>query len=101
MPDPGPGPERGRCVMSEWRDISTAPQDRPVLIWDALTRHCRVAQLCTSIEEGDSAWVYARRFSWDAEPALAFIAREPTHWIPLPEPPSDRMLVEAQRGEVT
>lgn len=73
---------------SRWRPIAEAPRDRPVLVWDKRTGECRAAELCTSIEEGDTAWVYARRFSWEGEPALAFVAHEPTHWMPLPSPPA-------------
>lgn len=74
--------------LETWRPIASAPEDRAVLIWDRRTGAPRVAQLCTAIEDGETAWVYARRLSWEGEPALAFIAGDPTHWMPLPLPPA-------------
>ena len=74
--------------MSEWQPIETAPRDRRVLIWDAETKRCVVAQHMTAIDDGSSAWVYARSLSCDLDgDKIAFIAENPTHWMPEPDAP--------------
>lgn len=67
----------------EWQPIETAPRDRAVLLWDGA--NMRVAQRLTAMETGETEWVYARQLG---EEAIAFIVREPTHWMPLPKPPA-------------
>lgn len=76
--------------MNEWQDIETAPKGVPVLIWDKAQSAHRVAFFGTAIEDGSQAWIYARQLSWqrdDGGLAIAFVAAEPTHWQPLPDPP--------------
>jgi len=64
--------------MSEWRPIETAPKDgRDVLTWD-----------------GDS--VYLASFDKDKWWVLVEFTVEPTHWMPLPEPPDQAPLVQSQ-----
>ncbi len=79
--------------MSNWQDISTAPKDRYVLVYDAKLKRSVVAQHMTAIEDGSGDWVYARQLSANVlghpVPAWAFICKEPTHWQPLPEPPNE------------
>jgi hypothetical protein len=68
-----------------WRPIETAPRGGTrVLVFD-LIHGQRAAALMTSLEDRDEQWVYARSLS---NSAVAFICH-PTHWQPLPAPPSD------------
>jgi hypothetical protein len=67
--------------MSAWQPIETAPTNGHVLLYCKETGEQFVAFLGTSIEEGDSAWIYARGRN------VAFIVRNPTHWQQLPEAP--------------
>jgi hypothetical protein len=46
--------------MSAWQPIETAPTNGHVLLYCEETGEQFVAFLGTSIEEGDSAWIYAR-----------------------------------------
>lgn len=75
--------------MNVWQPIETAPTDIPVLVFDQPDGESGrqfVAQHMTAIEDGSTAWVYARRLG--VEDPVAFIAKCPTHWMPLPEPPA-------------
>lgn len=72
-------------MRDAWRPIETAPKDGTrVLVFDPIHGQ-RAASLMTSIEDRDEQWVYARILGSDA---VAFICH-PTHWRPLPAPPSD------------
>lgn len=74
--------------MSKWQPIATAPKDGPILVWDSRQRTSRVAFFATALEDGSQDWIYARRLNFDDPThAIAFIVQEPTHWMPLPEPP--------------
>lgn len=64
-----------------WRCISTAPRDRDVLIYAVETGEQFVAFWGTCIEDGDQQWTFARG------DGVAFIVRDPSHWMPLPDPP--------------
>ncbi len=63
--------------MSNWQDISTAPKDRYVLVYDARLQRSVVAQHMTAIEDGSGDWVYARQLGANVLghpiPAWAFI----------------------------
>ena len=69
-------------MMSEWQPIETAPQDREFLAyWPGLH---------------NDSWEITRTW-WDAESQTFETPHEsverdhpqaPTHWMPLPEPPS-------------
>jgi hypothetical protein len=65
--------------MSEWQPIETAPKDgTPVFIaWAGTNFHPMVAHA------EDGVWGYLM-------PDLAFYhaSRPPTHWMPLPPPPT-------------
>ena len=68
-----------------WQPIETAPRDGTrVLVFDPMHGQ-RVAQLMASLEDRDEQWIYARTTGREA---IAFLCR-PTHWRPLPPPPSD------------
>lgn len=69
--------------MSDWQPIDTAPKDGTrVLLYDRFCRepeHARFVGFWAQ-DARDSTW------KWWSCPG-AFI-RRPTHWHPLPEPPS-------------
>lgn len=59
--------------MSEWQPISTAPKDLTViLVWDMSGR------------TGEIELAYWERDRWSNYEGFTI---EPTHWMPLPEPP--------------
>ena len=66
----------------EWRDISTAPKD-DLEIWAFNGEQARMQWL-----EGDgyALWFYSDPLLRDVDPDTT----QPTHWMPLPTPPSDR-----------
>lgn len=58
--------------MTEWKDIETAPRDgTPILAADKGT-YAYVAEWISA----NRVWIGADGMYW-----------EPTHWMPLPEPP--------------
>lgn len=73
-------------ASGRWEPLDHAPTDKPVLIYDAAAKRCVVAQHMTAIEDGSTAWVYARQIGAPGE-AMAFIAKLPTHFRYLPEAP--------------
>jgi hypothetical protein len=63
--------------MPEWQPIETAPPftEQPVLVYDP--------------EEGMTTAIHDR--GWEVYPANELpLAVEPTHWMPLPDPPEER-----------
>jgi hypothetical protein len=60
-----------------WQPIETAPEDVPVLVFQATGPRCIVATLGTAARGKAGRW-----FEPDRETS------KPTHWMPLPEPPS-------------
>jgi hypothetical protein len=73
-------------AAGRWLSLEDAPTDKPVLVYDASAKRCVVAQHMTAIEDGSTAWVYARQIGMPGE-GLAFIAKHPTHFRYLPEAP--------------
>lgn len=71
--------------MTKWQPIETAPKDgRDVLVWDEETR--------TTIHWGNAAHVLI--YGWikiaHADPQDPDLMQpQPTHWMPLPQPPED------------
>lgn len=72
--------------MSEWQSIDTAPSNTPILI-SAFRYFDRLAHdkiIC--VASFDSRWR-----NWDCVGASGYECEndfyEPTHWMPLPEPP--------------
>lgn len=67
---------------SEWRTMDSAPKDgTDVLVArrdDEGEMWCAVAQW----------WVAAWAFAYGRPPAMTLLAFEPTHWHPLPPPPT-------------
>lgn len=75
-------------VESEtWQPIESAPKDRAVLLFNDDTREQAVCTHMTSMEDGDQAWIMARGLN-ELGLQIAFRFLEPTHWRPLPTPPS-------------
>ncbi len=74
-----------RALEPAWQPIDSAPKDMSVLVYCAHLERPVVATQMTALEDGVVDWVYARRAS--LEDPVAFIARKPTHWMPLPSPP--------------
>lgn len=67
-----------------WKEIESAPKDgTPVLLW--------VENGCTIAEFWPPAW-YSE--------TGAVIESEPTHWMPLPEPPADLLALEATEAPI-
>ena len=66
----------------EWQPIESAPKDgTPILVW------LKEASLCTHI--------HSARLMEDGKPSIighhfAFDVGEPTHWMPLPQPPQTK-----------
>ena len=82
--DPGQVDAIARALAEaapKWRtDLENAPKDGAhILIYAGGEQF--VAFWDVSIEEGDGQWVIAR------SPGMAFIVRNPTHWMPLPAEP--------------
>ena len=72
--------------MSEWQPIETAPKDRMILgyipdppEWSSIYGHVRVILA----DEFDGRLVEWTHFAGDDTTTVV-----PTHWMPLPEPPS-------------
>lgn len=64
--------------MSEWRDIATAPRDGTWVLIAAVDLHPCDAQWARDDFGDNEGWF----------DAAGFFSTQPTHWQPLPEPPS-------------
>lgn len=72
LPLPGVGVEiRGRCAVSAWRTIDSAPTEARILVWGG-------AAIRFGIKDKLGNW----RATFHGP-----IKVKPTHWMPLPEPP--------------
>ena len=85
--EPPRGGREGVHAMSEWQPISTAPKDMGFLLaYNADRRvHGLVCWWPGGGWNGDGCW------GWDKEPIAWSRQRgnQPTHWMPLPEPPQE------------
>lgn len=73
--------------MSEWQPIETAPKDGTVIDLWAVDRCAN----CFWYEQEDPEdWRYSEwRQLYSEAPHSSFpLGLEPTHWMPLPEPPT-------------
>lgn len=71
--------------MSKWRTMRTAPKDGTnILLWTDLEAGLPVvAHWRDTIHSGEYG-----RFVWKEPAGGAIAERVPTHWMPLPEPPT-------------
>jgi hypothetical protein len=70
--------------MTEWKDISTAPKDKMVLVYEDEYGEYYVAQI-----NKYEAWEYASTDMWPKgtfNQRIDFVCM-PTHWMALPAPP--------------
>jgi len=65
--------------MNKWQPIETAPRgdDNEFLAWDGEFMHT-TWEGWTNSQNGTPVYVHSDWISW-----------EPTHWMPLPEPPEN------------
>ena len=72
--------------MSEWQPIDTAPKDRRVDLWGINhLRHDKAGERICNVSFGwVRDWLGNERQDWQHGRGDDF---EPTHWMPLPEPP--------------
>ena len=66
---------------AEWQDIATAPKEVSIMLY-ADGGEMFVAFWGVSMETGEGSWVTAR-----ANDGTCFLLHNPTHWMPLPQPP--------------
>lgn len=80
--------------MIEWQPFETAPKDGSHILLN--TRYGPIVAWWADIDAGDKRWVddYEPRFCWighsDGKNDALFLRLdylEPSHWMPLPEPP--------------
>lgn len=78
----------------EWQPIETAPKDKSILLANASNGYMVCGAWATSIDTGESAWRIGS--SWEDDEHVCLILKEgvATHWMPLPEPPT-----EATKGD--
>ena len=69
--------------MSEWRDISTAPKDgRFIDVWmPARPQHCGYRITNTYWSDIEEWWC-------EGDDCPLTVYPKPSHWMPLPEPPT-------------
>lgn len=72
--------------MSEWQDIESAPEDLEVLASDG-------ESVATAAQTRPLSWVYSAggKYVWqgsDERGGIMGLEFSPTHWMPLPTPPS-------------
>ncbi|AHE52662.1 DUF551 domain-containing protein [Sphingomonas sanxanigenens] len=79
--------------MSEWQDIGTAPKMREILLWADTSApsfsNWRMASGYYS--DAHDAWI------WGGEVVREW-AHPPTHWMPLPEPPTPPTTTDEGEG---
>jgi hypothetical protein len=64
----------------EWKTIESAPRDgTDILAWDGETLTVVCWDESLKATDAPSCWALYNRFATDAV--------EPTHWMPLPDPP--------------
>jgi len=69
-------------VVPGWKTINSAPKDgRPILVWDGL--------LAMQIVEWDASGKDG--YNWSDRGGSFFHVEEFTHWMPLPQPPAEKV----------
>jgi hypothetical protein len=87
------GDARTADMRERWQPIETAPKDaRPVLCWSPDAAEALDIYIGYRIEDDEypDGYAYFENSSSDAVDA------QPTHWMPLPEPPAIRTLTDTQ-----
>lgn len=82
MPDPD---------KADWQPIATAPKQRIVLLFAVTDRAPDGTVLNWKMATGDWHHAYDSdrvEWTWDGRELKAY-DHQPTHWMPLPEPPED------------
>lgn len=71
--------------MSEWQPIESAPKDNPILLYVVQ----RPDMYCEAVGEPDG-WQHMDVGYWDPieRDWVTWHSGDPTHWMPLPEPPT-------------
>ena len=72
--------------MSEWKTIETAPKDKPIWAYNGEQGVMKYLE----IKDGDceySGFIWVEQLLQDADPD----PNQPTHWMPLPDPPKGEM----------
>lgn len=69
--------------MNEWKPIESAPDDdTPILVFDLHEEFEEKVQM--AYRSSDHAWASMSHKACDGGARILF----PTHWMPLPEPPT-------------
>lgn len=68
--------------MSEWKPIESAPKDKSILL---ATKNSFVPIFCGIKRYGTLGEPQQNEFAWRCDSSGRFA--NPTHWMPLPEPP--------------
>jgi hypothetical protein len=71
--------------MSEWQPISTAPRVTRVLVG---TLGETIVDIAIQYHKGEGKWIWITDDKESVESGY-FNEGEPTHWMPLPEPPRE------------
>jgi hypothetical protein len=73
--------------MSEWQPIETAPRDfvTTVDLWAGGQRYADCFWGRPTYGPKEYAWCHEERY--DSDGPVDELVRNPTHWMPLPEPP--------------
>lgn len=84
--------------MSDWQPIETAPKDgTTILIFlPRMKNPICLGRWWDKVELEHGVETY-RRAEWmrNGMPAMSTLKFEPTHWMPLPEPPRERIALDA------
>jgi hypothetical protein len=74
------------CKESNWQPIETAPKDERILVYSPSYKECFVVFFAWSIDDmKDTQWVIAKGED------VTFVVRDPSHWMPLPTPPKEKL----------
>jgi hypothetical protein len=74
--------------MMEWQPIETAPKDRNILVCEADGKVSVASHTLQHFPRAKPSWVGMCRDEFVFDEAEGMIWFEPTHWMPLPEPPT-------------
>lgn len=80
--------------MSEWQPIETAPKDGTLVLLTIGThtgvgRWAVISRRDTLNDTDDDVAVFDYEFGWRSPNDKRINGKQPTHWMPLPQPPED------------